>query len=122
LYVFKLKLPASNSWSNNDTTHYFQAIGILNLIGGILIPLALKNSILKILGVLLVLIPGFRLKLIRGMMKDKLYKVAHNSAYNQLAVQWLRSIMLRIKFSGGRQFCAPKSLTSFSVGKLAAMP
>ena len=54
-----LKLPSSNSWSNGDTTHYFQAIGIMNLVGGILIPLALKNSILKILGVLLVLIPGF---------------------------------------------------------------
>jgi hypothetical protein len=53
-----LRLPQESEWSSSNTSHFFQAIGILNLIGGILIPLALKNTLLKILGVLLILIPS----------------------------------------------------------------
>ena len=53
-----LKLPEVYGWTNSDTSHYFQAIGILHLIGGVFIPLALKNSLLKILGVILILIPS----------------------------------------------------------------
>jgi uncharacterized membrane protein YkgB len=53
-----LRLPQESEWSSSNTSHFFQAIGILNLIGGILIPLALKNTLLKILGILLVLIPS----------------------------------------------------------------
>lgn len=51
-------LPIKNNWSGEDWNTFAALSGIMYLIGNILIPIALKNKTLKILGIILVLIPS----------------------------------------------------------------
>jgi hypothetical protein len=50
-------LPIKDNWSVEDWNKFSVLSGIINLIGTILIPIALKNKTLKILGIILALIP-----------------------------------------------------------------
>lgn len=52
-----LKIPQNNNWTGADWSKFLILINLIYLVGNILIPIALKNKTLKIIGIILVLIP-----------------------------------------------------------------